>query len=288
MKTLALAFLALWPQDETERRIDGFVRGLRDQLKLTEDQTAKIREMLIQSEKERQDKIRALLTDEQKPAFEEFLKHPPGPREGRGFGGRFLDFGLDQLKDQLGLSEEQNGKIREIVDQFREDMRKKMEGGRFNFREEMPKLLEEIGNKIKEHLTPEQKEKFDKLVQERFRGFGERGDRGPRRPPVEERAKRTVEALRIADDKERGTVQELVTKTLKARDDVEDFEREYRDKARELSKSELSEEALEARLNELREERKKRDKELANVRKELAEVVTFRQELVLVEMGILK
>lgn len=288
--TLAL-LLALFPQDEADRRIEMMVRNLREQLKLTEEQTNQIRDVLKQLEKERQEKIKSHLTDEQKKAYDEYLKN--GGRDGGAFrqrGGMFGGFGADQLKEPLGLNDEQVEKLRGVIDAWTAEMRKKMEGGNFNWREEMPKLLEELGNKIKEHLTPEQKEKFDKFVQERMRGFGGFGGRDGerRRPPVEERANRTIEQLKIADDKERAVILDLLTKALKARDASEDYEREYRDKVRELTRAELSEEALEARLNELREERKKREKDLAASRKELAEVVTFRQELILIEQGILK
>lgn len=293
MKTAAaLLGLLVFAQDEIERRIEMLLRGLKDQLKLTDEQTAKIKEVLIQSEKERQEKVKALLTDEQKKTYDEWQQRGSGGREGRdgrGFGGRmFGGFQVEQLKEALGLTDEQFEKIKAVIDQFTADMRKRMEEGGFNWREEMPKLLEELGKKIKEHLTPEQKEKYDKFVEERMRGFGGFGDGGRRRPAVEERAKRVMDALKIADEKERGIVQDLVIRVLKARDASEDFDREYRDKVRDLTRSDLSEEALEARLNELREERKKREKELTGARRELGEVVTLKQELILIEQGVLR
>lgn len=307
MKTLWMLALCVAgiasAQDEPDRRVENQVNRLKEQLKLTDDQATKIREILVQNEKEREEKIAGLLNDDQKKLYEEQRRNGrqnPGPGGGGRGGRNFLGgFGIDQLKEELSLNEEQTAKIKDIVDKFREDAQKKMDELRergfrgFNWQEEVTKALTDLGNKIKEHLTPDQKEKFDKIVEERTRfmrpgGGGERPNRFVQRPPIEERTKQAMDALKIADGPERAAVQELVTKVLRAKDEAEDYDREYREKVRDLARGELGEEALEEKLREFRDERKKREKALSAAQRDLNENVTFRQEVLLIEHGLLR
>lgn len=286
MTALLLATL-LFAQEEN-RGIEMMVNRMKEQLKLTDEQAAKVKEVLIQAEKERNDKVKALLSEEQQKAFDEMQRNPfGGGGRGERRGGMLGGFSADQLKEPLGLTDEQMPKIKEVIDTWSADLQKKMREPGFDWRNGWQALLTELGDKIKEHLTPEQKEKFDKWAEERTRGFnfgGQGRDRGGR-PTPEERAKRVMETLKSED----AELTALVLAVLKAREASEDYDREYRDKIRELSRStELSEEALEQRLTELRDQRRKLDKELSSARVALAEKVTFKQEVSLVEMNVLK
>lgn len=285
----ALLLATLLCAQEENRGIEMMVNRMKEQLKLTDDQATKIKEVLIQAEKERNDKVKALLNEEQQKAFDEMQRNPwggGGRQGGGGRGGMFGNFSAEQLKEPLGLTDEQLPKIKEVIDAWSADLQKKMRDGGFDWRNGWQSVLTELGDKIKEHLTPEQKEKFDKWAEERMRGFGGGQGRGERqRPSPEDRAKRVMENLKSED----AELTNLVIAVLKARDASEDFDREYRDKIRELSRStDLSEEAIEQRLQELRDQRKKFEKELSSARVALAEKVTFKQEVSLVEQGVLR
>jgi hypothetical protein len=165
-----------------------------------------------------------------------------------------------------------------------------------NWQEEMQKFQDgakEAGEKIKEHLTPEQKEKFDKLV-ERFQpgrgGFGG-GAGGERRgpPSAEERAGRAVEQLKISDTAELAAVRAAVKKVFDAQHAMGEFDREYWTKVEEFRKdASMSDEQLNTKLNELRAARLEKDKAVKAAQGELREIISVRQELELYRHGALR
>jgi hypothetical protein len=109
------------------------------------------------------------------------------------------------------------------------------------------------------------------------------------RPSAEERTKAVVAALKVEKDDERSVIADLVLKIVKAQYELEDFTKSSRDKLNEASKNrELSDAAVEDRIKEAQEDRRKREKEIAGLQKQLAEVTTNRQELELMAQGILK
>jgi hypothetical protein len=84
-------------------------------------------------------------------------------------------------------------------------------------------------------------------------------------------------------------VADLVSKIVKAQYELEDFTKSSREKMAEAAKNrELSDAAVEDRIKEAQEDRRKREKEVAGLQKQLAEVVTNRHELELMAQGILK
>ncbi len=144
------------PRAEPSRqdRATGFwTNMLRDRLQLSEDQTARIREIIskdaeerAKKDEERGAKIREVLNDEQKRMFDDLQRNPfgggrglqgagrgqgpaPGPGQApgqgfRGFGqgggmqGRFGQVQVEDLQRELELTEEQVGKLRPIVEEF--------------------------------------------------------------------------------------------------------------------------------------------------------------------------
>jgi chromosome segregation ATPase len=118
------------------------------------------------------------------------------------------------------------------------------------------------------------------------RGFGAAAT--PTRPSVNERVSRAIEALKVEKDDERAALRELIEKIVKAQDAVEDYQKSSRDRAGEAARNaELSEQALEDRLGEVRKERRRLEKAVADLQAQLADVVSARQEAVLVQQGIL-
>lgn len=115
-----------------------------------------------------------------------------GPGGGMGGSGNFdpaafVDRQMEELKEGLDLSDDQEKQVREILIAGSETMRKAREGmqdgggDRDAMREKMQQMREEQNLKIKAVLTEEQFTKYEKIQQERRErmrqggGFG--GDR---------------------------------------------------------------------------------------------------------------
>ena len=110
---------------------------------------------------------------------------------GMGGGGNFdpaafVDRQMEELKEGLELSDDQEKQVREIITAGFETMRKSreemMDGGcdREAMREKMQAMREEQNQKIKAVLTEEQYIKYEKIQQERRErmrqnGFGGQG-----------------------------------------------------------------------------------------------------------------
>jgi len=99
-----------------------------------------------------------------------------GRRGGRGMRG-FMD--ADAMKKQLGLDDAQTEKMKTLMTEMRENMRKLREeggGGRGGW-EKMREGMQNMRKKMDEILTPEQREKYKKIQEERRGRFGRGGRR---------------------------------------------------------------------------------------------------------------
>jgi hypothetical protein len=338
MRTLAAGLVlvaAAWGQDQArqDRATDFWVNRMKDRLKLTDEQTTRVREVFSKDaddrakmDEARTAKVNEILTEEQKKLYEEMRRGQGGPGgrafqfqggQGGGFGRGFGGLGqlnIDDLKRELSLTDEQAQKIAPIVEEYSASVRKRVEefrgGGfnfqNFNFNEEIQKFqdgLKQVSEKIKAHLTDEQKTKLDGLT-ERVTGwtrflpqlgggaggglFGGRGGPGGRQS-VDERVRRAMEALKVEKEDERTAIEGLVRKVVQAQADLEEYQRTSRDRLQETSRArDLSDQAVEDRIREVQEERRRREKEIAGLQKELSEVVTNRQEVELMVLGILR
>jgi hypothetical protein len=286
---LCVAGAALAQQeDPVERQVQRY----KDQLNLTEDQQVKIRELL----RRQQEDFRAVLTDEQKTLYDEQLRRFGGRGNfvagGPGIGrGGWLP-SSDELKKPLGLSDEQAAKIDEVRDLVRQEMRAFAQENRGQARNPddwqkfMEKVRDEAARKVRDLLTEEQKPKFDELLKS-----SAVPQTGPGRPgqSLEDRLKRVMESLKIEKDAEAEAIRGVVRRVLEALDKVDSYQRESRSKLDELVRNqELSDEAVGDRIEELRKGSRDLEKALGGARKELAEIVTNRQELELIRRGILK
>lgn len=321
---LVLASPLAAPQQDA-RGTDFWVNRMKERLGLSEDQAAKVREIFTKDADDRQKlddartaKVNELLSEEQKKKYEEMRTQGRGfgggaraggaGGPGGGFGRGMGQFQMDDLKRELGLSDEQAGKIKPLVDEFGAQVQKRMEEMRtngfqgLNLAEEMQKgqaAMKELADKVKAHLDDEQKTKLDGLM-ERMTGWmrmvpqllGQRQAgtaSGPARPSVEERVRRAMEALKVEKDEERAAIRELVEKVVRAQHELEDAGKSARERLGEASKNkELSDAAVEDRIKESIEERRKLEKALNELQKQLVDVVSSRQELELMAQGILK
>lgn len=319
-----MAAPALAQQDQ--RGQDFILQRMKDRLKLTDDQAAKVKEILAKDGEERTkmddartEKINALLDDEQKKQYEEMRTQFARGRGGQGgAGGPQFGFGggrgpigavnIEDVKRELNLSDEQVEKIKPLYDEFNAELQKRMAANlekgfqNLNIQEEMQKYqtaIKELADKVKVHLNDEQKTKMDALI-ERATGMmrmipnlmnlNNRGGNAPApRQSVEERVRAAMALLKIEKEDEKAVVSDLIAKTVKAQYDLEDFTKGSKERLIEAAKNaDLSDAAIEDRIKETQEDRRKREKDLAGLQKQLAEVVTNRQELELMALGILK
>lgn len=338
LSLVAALVLASAPQQQQDpnRLTDFLLSRMKERLRLTDEQAAKVREILVKDGEDRSKmdeartaKINELLNDEQKRQYEEMRRGFGGFGQGGAGGGRQFQFGggqgggfgrgmgqlnLDDLKRELTLTDEQAGKISPLLEEFNANAQKRIQelqqGGfqGLDIPGEIQKFqdgLKALTDKVKEHLMDEQKTKLDALV-ERTTGFlrfvpllagglqqGGGGGNNPfgggRRGNPEERVRRAVEALKIEKEEERNAIRDLIAKVVQAQAALEEYPRSIRDALQTVARSQdLSDQALEDKIKEVTEERKKREQTLSNLQKELAEVVTNRQEIELMLQGILK
>ena len=318
---LALALMASPVLAQDNRGTEFMVQRLKERLKLSDDQAAKVKEILAKDTEERtkmddarSEKIVALLDADQKKLYEEYRANQRGGARGNfQFGGaaggganRMGQLSIEDLKRELTLTDEQVEKIKPLYDEYNASVQKRTEELRdkgfqgFNFAEEMSKGQENIkalSDKVRVHLNDEQKVKQEALI-ERTTGWmrmlpnfmnQNRTPSAPVRPSVEDKVKSAVAALKIEKEDERSAIADLITKVVKAQYELEDFVKSQRDKLSEWSRNrDLSDAAIEDRIRESQEERRKREKDIVALQKQLSEVVTNRQELELMAQGILK
>lgn len=289
--------LALWLCLAIQQQDDPVERSLnryKETLRLTDEQTTKARDIL----KKQQDDLKSILTDEQKPRYDEMLRGgggrggPGGNNpQGGGRGGWFPS--NDDMKSKLGLSDDQASKINEVRDKIREDMRRM-----FQDRNNRPgpdafeKLRADSTAKIRELLTDDQKGKFDELMKTLATptpgGNNERGG-GRGGNTVDDRVARAMEVLKFEKPEEADAVKGLVRKVVECQEKVETTSRENRGKYEDMQKdTALSEEAIGDKLAELRKAMKEYEKQLADARAALAEVISSRQEIELLRRGVLR
>jgi Spy/CpxP family protein refolding chaperone len=292
---------------DAERANEMRIRSMKEQLGLTDEQVAKVTEIFKQSreaeqkvEADRTAKVRETLTDDQKKKYDEMIANQARAQGPLGFLDRMATNWSDRLKKELSLDDATYEKVKAHIDEFRKKIAERGEklradGGQLNWQEEMQKFQEgskELGEKIKGHLSPEQKEKYDKMV-EQMQGpgrFGGGGDGGRRTPPsAEERATRAVEALKITDADELKAVKAAVQKVFEAQGAMGELEREYWTKVEELRKDTgMTDEQVTGKLNELRTARLEKDKAVKAAQAALREIVSVRQELELFRHGALR
>jgi Spy/CpxP family protein refolding chaperone len=304
---LLSATTAFAQAQQQEDPVERSVQRLKDQLKLTDDQVTKVRDIV----KKERDDVKAVLTDEQKTTYDQAPGRGNRPggnnNQGNGNGNGFGNFRgawlppTDELKKEVSLTDDQVTKVNEIRDAVRQEMRtffqNRGRGNNQNLAEQFTafqeKSKEETTKKIKDILTDEQKPKFDEAVKAfaanqpapgQGGGFG-----GTRGGNIDDRVTRVMDALKIENGKEADAVKGLVKKVMEAMDKLDTYQRDTRTKIDEISKdTALSDTAVGDKITEILKGHKDLEKDLAGVRKELAEVVTNRQELELIRRGILR
>ena len=290
---LAFAAVLALSAGQEDPAVDRQIERLREQLRLTDDQLPKVRELV----KKQMDDLKAVLTDEQKTRLESAARGGGGPPPWARGGRRGGLPDTDDLKTQLGLTEAQVGKVNELRDQAREEMRRffqnrsSREGGE-DIGQAMERMRNETYAKIREVLTDEQKPKYDEILKQAQAQAqatpSTEGDRGRGRS-LDDRIARVMEVLKFEKPEEAEAVKGLVRKVYEAMEKMESAQRDSRSKIEELTRAtDLSDEAIGDKLAEICKTLKEPEKDLAAARAALADVVTHKQEAELLRRGVLR
>jgi Spy/CpxP family protein refolding chaperone len=153
--------LAAHPERAGEMLLDREVERFNEKLGLSDEQKRQVRDILeqagalnapppqaMQGMMEARKKIREILTPEQQEKM--------GQAENARMG-QFADRMIDRLKKEVGISDEQEKGIRNIMNEANP-----MRAGADNS-VPMPQRLAKTRERIRELLTPEQQEKYDKM-----------------------------------------------------------------------------------------------------------------------------
>ena len=296
-----------WQTQDPERQAEQRAKWLKEQLGLTDEQFEKVTKIYKESreaeqkvETDRQAKLRETLTDDQKKKYDEMIAAQNRPRSPLGGLERMMDGWADTLKKELSLDDATVEKVKPIIEEFRKKVTERTEKLRaegfqgMNWQEEMQKFQDgtkEVGEKIKALLTPEQKEKFDELMKKLQSGRpGTNFGAGGRQPPTaEERAATVVERLKITESTEQAAVKTALQKLFEAEHALREYEREARGKLEDINKdSALTDEQVNAKLNELKTGRLDRDKAVKAAQSALREIISARQEVELMRQNVFR
>jgi Spy/CpxP family protein refolding chaperone len=280
---------------QQEDPVERDVQRLKDRLNLTDDQISKAREIV---KKEHED-LKGILTDEQKKTYDQGGRGGPPPGRGntQAFGTRSAWYpSTDELKKDLSLTDDQVTKINAVRDGVREEMRRFFQGrrgggGTQDFQAAMDKMRDEATGRIRDVLTDEQKPKFDEIVKtyRAQQDQGGRGTLGRGGGSVDDRVKSAMDALKVDKAEEAEAIKGVVKKVLELMDKLSAYQRDARGKFDEIMRNtELSDKALGDKIEEIQKPQADIEKDLKTARKELADIVTNRQELELLRRGILR
>ncbi len=280
-------------QDPVERDLGRLTRDLN----LTDEQVPKAREIL----KKQSDDLRTILTDEQKKTLDQGGRGNRGNNNNQPGGGNTFRGGwypsTDDMKKELTLTDDQVTKMNAVRDGVREELRQMFQnrrGGGADIQAAMEKLRDTTTAKMRDVCTDDQKAKFDEMIKtyratQEQPGAGTRGAGGRGGPSLDERVARVMETLKVENATEADAIKGIVKKVIELMDKLDAQQREARTKMDEAIRNrELSDEAVGDRIDEVRKGQLDIEKELKTARKELADIVTNRQELELLRRGILR
>jgi Spy/CpxP family protein refolding chaperone len=218
----------------------------------------------------------------------------PGGRGNRG-GGRF-GLPIDELKQALGLTDDQVKQIEALGNDMRDEFRKMRDEMQnnpdANPRDAFTKIRDKMYDKIRGILTAEQKPKFEEWAKKQE----ERMQRGPQFGPDPERMKKRLldqaEKELTLSPEEKSAVMPLVQKLLDVRAEVRVAGEKRRDEFKTfVRKADATTDAQKAELaNKLAEYRKAVDedkKKIKDAEQALREVLTIDNEAKLVGIGVL-
>lgn len=218
-----------------------------------------------------------------------------GGRGGRGWGA----IPVEELKKDLGLSDDQVKKLEALNDTVREEFRKAREemqnGGDFDpqkMRERMQEGRKKLQERISALLTDEQKAKYAEIVKKE----DERMSRGPQFGPNPEQMKKRLfdqaEKELTLSPEEKAAVMPLVQKLLDVKAEVRVAGEKRRDEFKTwVRKADSSTDAqkaeIAAKLGDYRKAVEEDRKKVKDAEQALRDVLTVDNEAKLVGIGVL-
>ncbi len=203
---------------------------------------------------------------------------------------------VDELKEPLGLSDEQATKLEAINEDLQKQMREFMERmrsgempDRSKMRETMQKGREDLRAKIQEILTPEQYTKYQALREKRQREGRRRwgGMSSRNRQDLTKRLrKQAVDALALGEEAA-ALVLPLLDTVLETRKLMLEEAKRRRDEFRKKARESSDPDELTRLLKEFRSAAAEDKKQVAAVGDALRELLTLQQEAQLVGLQIL-
>ncbi len=173
--------LGLTPSQE--KKIQGLLEKSRqeaEKIRTTASDPQTRRQAMLELRERTMKSIQAILNPDQQKKFQEMMaRRPMGP----GFGPRRLQ----RMLSQLNLTPDQQKKINSLLEQHQKTMRQLMENAppgppTPERREKFRQAFEKFWAQLEKVLTPEQREKLQRLRTESFGGPPNRGGfGGPRR-----------------------------------------------------------------------------------------------------------
>lgn len=321
-----------------------YLDRLRHELNLDEEQVAKVRALLAEEGKKTREAIRGVLNEEQKAGFERIEAEKPGRMISRvvagdgsgGWGGLPpfsekgdagpLGIGGKELKKELGLTDEEAGKVEEIFKKYRKEKKEAFEKAADGMDlEGMGKAIaasEELDEKtlkaVREAVPPEKRQAFDALVEKKREEGpvvhilgGDGGEMGELGKEIEKalgeglkglggrlksKAASLLDGLPSLEEVCRragfqGEEGEILREKVKAVLEAERAYREFLVKGREKLDRSLAdcqdEDAYKARMAEFRKERDALKAKASELKENLRGLLSFDQEAKLVALGVL-
>lgn len=301
------------------RGADRFLEGLARELGLEGEQLEKVRAAFEESQnavresyQKRDEKIRDLLDEEQAKRYDALRREAQGRMRpgGRGEGERGGPRGSSRSPQELirralgnlELTEEQQGKVREILSEIQGEIEALVSSAREegadprDLRGKIEALRATVLEKVRPILTEEQLAKLGEMGRNVERRIleGRRGGedrRGGREGDPEQRLQSRLEAIQndldvipevwaVLGEKVEGILRE----DLRFREAARERGRSLRER---MESGEEGEEDLLSAMREFREERKRHEATLQDLREDLRQLLSLREEAKLVLHGVL-
>lgn len=216
-------------------------------------------------------------------------------RRGGGFMRR-MGIQVDELKEPLGLSDEQasqleamNQDMQKQMQEFMERMRSGEMPDRSKIRETMQKGREDMQAKLKAILTPEQFTKYTELRQKRMaegrRRWG--GMNGRAREDLTKRLRKQAIDVLALDEEAAALVLPLLDTVLETQKLLVEETKRRRDEFRKKVRESSDPDELTSLLKEFRSAAEEDKKQVAAAQDKLRELLTLQQEAQLVGLQIL-
>ena len=164
------------------------VKAVRNDANLTEEQK---KERIGELRKQNQEEMKKILTPEQQKKMEQLksergdMGKPPVDRPATRPGGPGRDGAMaERMNKELGLTEEQQAKIKPLMEKRREQAKAIMDDeslSREQRREKLEALKAEGKAEMDKILTPEQQAKFKKMRAQRENRMGQGKGKGPKK-----------------------------------------------------------------------------------------------------------